>query len=294
MRAHGTNGGNCTMSKSVYTDTQQREILRVIPELIRARELLIDLVWKDLRVRYRYALMGFLWAVLEPLLMTLILTFVFSMVLRANVSRYDITTGSHYAAFILVGLIPWQFISTSLTMATRSLVDGGNLVQKVYFPREIIPLAVVGNALVNFLIGFVLLFILFSLLVHVSVLGALLMLGMFIVEVVLVIGLALLLACAHVFYRDVGYIVEVATLFGFYATPVFYAPEHVKDHFPVLYRVYMLNPMAALVTCYRDLLWYGRLLEPSLLVGPIVFALLALAVGAWWFRRNAPQFSDNL
>jgi lipopolysaccharide transport system permease protein len=282
------------MSKPLYTDTQQRLIRRVIPELVRARELLIDLIWKDVRVRYRYALMGFVWAVLEPLLMTLILTFVFSLVFQAKVERLGIETGQGYAVFILAALIPWQFLAASLTTSTRSLVDNSNLVQKVYFPREIIPLAAVGNALVNFFIGYLVLLVFFTALVGIPGFGALWLLAVFLIQLALVAGLALILSCAHVFFRDVGHIIDVAVLFGFYATPIFYPPEFVRDRFEALYPFYMLNPMAGLVTAYRDLLWFNTLRQPSMLIVPLVSAVLALAVGTWLFRRNAPFLSDNL
>lgn len=282
------------MTKPFYTDTQQREIRRVIPELIRARELLLDLVWKDLRVRYRYAMMGFLWAVLEPLMMTLILTFVFSYVFRARIESLGIETGAEYAMFILAGLTPWQFLAASLTTGTRSLLDNRNLVQKVYFPREVIPLAAVGNSIVNLVIGLILLLILFSIFVHVPGIGALYMLGLLGIQFAIVIGLVLALSCANVMFRDVSYMVDVLILFGFYATPVFYPPSLVLENAPGLYSLYMVNPMACLLTAYREVLWHDTLPEVSLLVSPIVCAIVFLGFGLWWFRRNAPLMSDHL
>lgn len=282
------------MSKPVYTNAQQREILRVFPELVRARELLLDLVWKDLRVRYRYAFMGFFWAILEPLLMTLILTFVFSYVFRARIERLGIESGPGYAVFILAGLIPWQFLSASLTTGTRSLVENRNLVQKLYFPREIIPLATVGNAMVNLAIGFVLLMILFTLLVQPPGIGALYMIALMSIQLAMTVGLVLLLSCANVLFRDVSYMVEVAILFGFYGTPVFYPPSLVAENAPGWYALYMLNPMAGLLTTYRDVLWHNTLSDWTLLVSPVVCAVLFLGLGLWWFRRNSPEFSDYL
>ncbi|MDP7639594.1 MAG: hypothetical protein QGG73_07750, partial [Candidatus Hydrogenedentes bacterium] len=95
------------MSQAFYTDAQQGRILRVLPDLIGARQLLLDLVWKDIRVRYRYATMGFLWAVLEPLIMMAVLTLVFSQFLRmGEIEELGVTAPRHYAAFVLSGLIP--------------------------------------------------------------------------------------------------------------------------------------------------------------------------------------------
>lgn len=283
------------MGKLFYTNAHQHQLLRVVPDLIRGRELLMDLVWKDVRVRYRYALMGFLWAVLEPLLMMVILTFVFSVAFKGRAEEHGIVTGRGYAVFILCGLVPWQFLSTALTSATRSLVDNANLVKKVYLPREVVPLAAVGVALVNLVIGAVLLVV-----VYVVLMGQLPGAGLvwlpvvFVIQLVLVAGLGLLLSCAHAHFRDVAYMVDAGLLFGFYATPIFYPPSLVEQAFPSLYRWYMLNPMAGLVTAYRQVLFDNRFPELGLVLWPAAVAVGLLVLGTVVFRRNAPTLSDNL
>ncbi len=285
------------MSNVVYTDTQQRRILGVTRDLVRARELLFDLAWKDLRVRYRYALMGFLWAVLEPVVMMLILTFVFSMVFAGKTAALTGGSDRPFAVFLLCGLIPWQFLAAALTAGTQSLVNHRNLVNKVYFPREVVPLAAVATCLVNLLIGLAVL-----LGVHVAF-GGTIGLGIiwfpvaFAIQLVLVAGLVLLLSCLNVAFRDIGYMVSVGIVFGFYATPIFYPLSLVMqqaERHPWVVNLYLLNPMAELIPAYRQILFENRFPDLALLAWPCVAAAVCLAVGVAVFRRRSPLLSDYL
>ncbi len=285
------------MNAVVYTDRDQRRVSRVVRDLIRSRELFVDLVWKELRIRYRYAVMGFLWAILEPVAMMVILTFVFTMVFADKAAAFRGGDTRPFAVVLLCGLVPWQFFATGLSKGVQSLVDNQNLIKKVHFAREIVPLASVSTCLVNFTIGFMLL-----VLVHV-VLGGSIGVGLvwfpvvFAIEFVMVIGLVLLLSCLNVRYRDVGYIVGVAIVFGFYATPIFYTLDlvrHLGEAHPVLVRLYMLNPMALLIGAFRQVLFENRFPDVSLLIWPGVAAAACLAIGVVSFRRSGPLLSDYL
>ena len=283
------------MNALFYTDAYQSQLRRILPELIRSRELLFDLIWKDIRVRYRYAAMGFLWAVLEPLVMMVILTFVFAVAFKGRIEEYGIESGREIAVFVLSGLIPWQFFSTALTSATRSLVDNRDLVKKVHFPREVIPLSAIGVAVVNYLIGAVLLLTLFTVLMgRLPGWGIVWLPLLFAIQFVLVCGLGLLFSSANAFFRDVAYMVESAVLFGFYATPIFYPPSLVEANVPDLYWLYQLNPMVGLVTAYREALFTNA--APNLygIAWPALFAVTALLTGAIVFRKNASRLADNL
>ena len=283
------------MDKAVYTSTRQREILRVFPELARDRQLLFDLIWKEVRVRYRYAAMGFFWAVLEPLFMMLVLTFVFSVVFQGRVAEHGIEGGRSYAVFVLSGLISWQFFSGSLSSATRSLVDNRNLITKARFAREVVPLSSIGLALVNLTIGAVLFVAIYWILLgHPPPTTTVYILPLFLVQLALVVGFGLVLAAANTAYRDVAYMVDAALLFGFYATPIFYPPSLVAETFPKFYTIYMANPMAGLVTAYRQILIDGRMPEPGLVVWPAAVACVALLGGVAVFRKTAPDVADRL
>lgn len=283
------------MAGRTYSSETQKQVRRVIPELLRSRELLFDLISKELRIRYRYALMGFLWAFLEPLLMMAILYFVFGVVFGF---RGGSTTPSAYAVSLLTGLVFWQFLSRTLGAGARSLVDSGGLVSKVLFPREVIPLSVVGVNLVNLLIGVVIL------LGFVFATGgrlgsqAVWWPALFGIQLALVVGLALLLSSLNVFYRDVSYIVDVGLVLAFYATPIFYdyradVVPRFEAH-PWLYYVYTLNPMVGLISSYRQVLMENQPPAPELLIVPAVEAGLVLLLGAIVFRRRAGIMADYL
>ncbi len=285
------------MATPFYDSREQRRFSRLFRDVVRARELMLDLVRKDLRARYRYAVMGFLWAVLEPVALMAVLTFVFSFVLDGSPMATEGTPNVSFAASLLCGLIFWQFTANSLLASTRSVIDNQNLVKKVYFSREAVPLAALGYPMVNLAIGFVLLLAL-----HL-VLGGGLGLALIWVPIIfgfqflLTAGAALLLSCTNVLFRDIGYMASVAVLFGFYATPVFYPLELVlnSDKLPALAKgLYLLNPMAELLTAYRQALFELRTPDLWLFAWPGVFGVVLFFIGAYTFRRLGPTLSDYL
>jgi lipopolysaccharide transport system permease protein len=284
------------MGSAYYTNAHERQLWRVLPDLIRGRQLLLDLVWKDVRVRYRYAVMGFLWAVIEPLIMMAVLTFVFAYVFQM---RFPGVSGEgtprETAVNILTGLIAWQFFSTGIASATQSLTESRNLITKVRFAREVIPLASIGVSLVNLAIGGVLLLFIYSLLLwQLPGVGVLWLPAIFSIELATVCGLGLLFSALHVSFRDVGYMVNAALLFGFYASPIFYQPSLVEDAFPRLYSLYFANPMAGLITAYRDALFLNQAPSIRLLWWPTLFALMSISAGLVVFRKRSPTMADQL
>lgn len=285
------------MSGQVYNSATQRRIAPFFRELVRSRELLWGLVWKDIRVRYRYTAIGFLWAVLEPIALMLILTFVFSVVLQDKAAFAKPAAGTPYAVFLLCGLVFWQFFSNALNNATQSLLESANLVRKVRFTREIVPIAAMGYPLVNLLIGIVLLLGIHLILGGQLSLNILWIFPLLAIQLALCVGLGLLLSCCNVRYRDVGYMVSVALIFGFYASPIFYGISFVTDN-PSLpgwvVIAYQLNPMAGLITVYRQILLESAAPDLMLLVWPVLSALLSLVIGLIVFRRAAPTLSDHL
>lgn len=282
------------MSQATYTTSQQGRVLGMAPDVIRSRALLYDLFWKDLRAKYRRAVIGLLWAVLQPVLMMLILTFVFGYLLRDLMAGRTGGSEHTYAVFLLAGLVPWQFLVVGLTGATQSLVANQDLIKKVYFPRETVPLSAVLYSVVNFGIGFVTFLVVLSVLEGPGTLGLGLVFAplVFLVQLVLITGLSLLCSALNVLYRDVAYMVEVALTFGFYATPIIY--DVPRDLPPWLFRLYMLNPMAHLVEAYRQTLLANRFPDVSHLLWPLLAGAVFLVVGAWVFRRLAPTFADHV
>ena len=260
----------------------------VARELWAYRDLLLNLVRRDLAVRYRRSALGVLWSLLNPLLMMLVFTVVFVVVKPGTVRSYPL--------FVLAGLLPWNFFAASLSGAVRSVTGSANLIDKVYFPREMLPLSVVLSNLVNYL---------FSLVVFLPlayVLGAqfsvwTLALPLIIaIQTVFIAGLSLILASLNVFYRDTEQVIEVGLTAWFFLTPIFYELELLPNRvlgIDVWRLVYTLNPMATLVTDYRYIMLYHYPVIRHTLV-PLVLGVTLLLGGWALFRRAAPAFAEAI
>ena len=265
-------------------------MIGVARELWKYRDLLLNLVARDLAVRYRRSALGFFWSFLNPLLMMVVFSIVFQVVRPLSVRNY--------ALFVLTGLLAWNFLAGSLSGAVRSITGNANLIDKVYFPREMLPLAVVLSNLVNFLLSLVV-FIPLSLLLGAQWSAWTLALPIIIaVQVILVTGLALLLAAVNVFYRDTELVLDVALTGWFFLTPIFYELELLPKQiggftFDVWRLVYTLNPMATLVTDYRYILLYEYPVIRHTLVS-LATGLVILVVGWVVFRRSAPAFAEEV
>jgi ABC-type polysaccharide/polyol phosphate export permease len=257
-------------------------------ELWAYRDLLVNLVKRDLAVRYKRSVLGFAWSFLNPLLMMLVFAIVFQVVRPLSVRSYPL--------FVLAGLLPWYFLAGSLSGAARSITGNAQLIDKVYFPREILPLAVVLSNFVNFLLSLAVFLPLALLLGARFSPWTLAFPVVILIQLGLVSGLALLLAALNVFYRDTELVLDVALTAWFFLTPIFYELELLPNRFlgiDVWRFVYTLNPMATLVTDYRYILLYQYPVIRHTLV-PALLGLAILLVGWYLFRRAAPAFSEEV
>ncbi len=284
------------MASVVYSNVEGQGIVQALRDVVRNRGLLWDLVSKDLRARYRNAVMGFVWAVLQPLLMMLVLYFVFGVFFNQRDANAAVGA-PHYAVELLCGLIFWQFFAACLSRATTSLIENADLIKKVYFPREVVPIASMGNSVVNLAIGFAVLLVLQIWLGGSLGIGVLWVAVIFAIQCMLQVGLALLCSSLNVHFRDVGYTVEVGLMMGFYATPIFYplskVQESVPDH-PLLVSLYMLNPLVGIITSYRTAFLENTFPALSIIGWPVVCAVATLVLGVVVFRRAAPTIADHL
>jgi lipopolysaccharide transport system permease protein len=261
-------------------------------QLFRHRELIQTLVSRDLKVRYKNSVLGVLWSLLNPILMTLVFTVVFSFMLKGGVPKYPV--------FFMSGYLPWSFLSAALLGATYSIVGNAHLIKKVYFPREVLPVAEVLANLVNFLIGLVVLFGLI-LIFKVKLTPAVLMLPLIILaETLFVLGLAFFLATANVFYRDTQHILQVVMQAWFFLTPIFYPinvlPESAKIlGLTVNIQLWLrrLNPMASLVASYQDVLYWGSPTGLDFFLRTFLTCLVMFVFGYWIFCRFSHVFGEE-
>jgi len=266
-------------------------VLSRIKELYEYRDLLVTMAMKELKLQYRNSVLGFFWSLLNPLLMMLIFTFVFANVFKFNIKDFPI--------FILCGLFPWNFFNGSLVGATGSIVANSNLIKKVYFPREILPLASVLANLINFLLSIVVLFLFLIVYGHNFYVFIPLLLVIIFIETILIAGAALLLSSLNVYYRDIQYIVGVGLLAIFYATPVIYQLSMVEKSSlmmrrPYLMYIYKLNPMVWMITVYRELLYENRWPTLKMFLYAITGAVILLIIGYTVFHRLQPRFAEEV
>ncbi len=263
-------------------------------DLWRYRELVVKLASKDIKVRYKHPILGFLWALLVPISMILIFTFIFSILLKGTPLQ-----GVPFVVYISTAMFPWTFFQLAIGSSVTSVVDSGSLIKKIYFPRELIPLSIVLANLVNFVLSLVLL-VLFLRFFDIAWSWRLLTLPIIILlHLTLTSGLALLVSALHVEYRDVKYIVEIGLVLWFYLVPAFYPISLLEQYpHPVLW-LYCMNPMVGIVTLYRWALLPGyNDLLPHSISGSIVIlytlgtSFAILLIGIKVFRRRQKVFAD--
>ena len=253
-------------------------------KLSASRGLLGNLIQKELKVKYKSSFLGFFWSLLNPLLMMLVFTIVFSKVLV-------IFKIENYPAFLLCALLPWNFLNLGLSSSVGCIVGNANLVKKTYFPREALPMSVVAAHFINFLLSLPILFVLLAIFGYRFYAYIPLLAVVIIFQLIIVTGLAMIFSCANVFFRDVQHFTEIIMLVWYFATPIFYPIEIVPARFQFIYK---LNPMANFVNIYRDLLYYNRLphLTPILYVSLISVALFI--IGYIIFYRYEPVFAEEV
>lgn len=256
----------------------------IVAELLQYHELLYSFVWRDLRLRYKQTAMGFAWSVMMPVFNMIIFTIIFTRVAPLEVPM-------PYPVFAFVGLLPWNFFAASLRFSLGSLVGNSALVTKVYFPREILPLSAVLVSLVDFAVGGL---VLVGLMVYygLPVSSTILLLPLIIlVQVVFTTAIALTLAMANLFFRDVKYLFEPLIMIWMLTTSVVYPMERLGGTLGTILR---LNPMTPIIDAYRDVIVYGRV-PPA---GPLAYAAAVSITGlalAWVvFHRAEYVFAENI
>ena len=248
------------------------------------RNLIVNLAIKDFKVRYKSAVLGFLWMLLNPVLQMIVLSIVFSIYVKIQV---DVP----YPLFLLSGLLPWNFMSVSLSAGSHSLVEESNLIKKIYFPREIIPISIVTGHFINFLTA-IILFLPFPLIILGTASPNLLWLPVPILILILfTTSLTGLVSNLDVFYRDTRYIIEALVMVWFYSTPIFYPVSKVPSQLQFFFK---LNPMTGIVEMIRSIILYDR---------PPHWAYLIYTTGVCWvliyaviklYKKRGPVMADYL
>lgn len=283
----------------------------VMPKLIElwaCRELIMNLVLRDLRVRYKGSALGYLWTQFAPLLMMLVFWFVFSFLMQSS--------GAMYPIFLLVGLLPWNFCAEAVSAGTRSILDNANLIKKVYFPREVLPLVTVLSSLLNFVLSLPMLLVLMTILqLLYEPLGGRLNFSwtfaylpvLLLIQTIFLLGVTLIFSAFAVKYRDFMHLIGILVQFWFFLTPVVYSLDNIDlvvAGLPVATVIRWVNPMASIVDFYRDILYgnmvpVGQIPTPGLpaldsVLRVSVTALVVLGIGYWFFQRRSGSFGEEI
>lgn len=256
----------------------------MLTEQVQYRELLYQMTRRDLLLRYKQTVMGFGWAIFMPLVNTVVFSVIFMRVAPLDV-------GMPYPLFAFCGLLAWNFSASSFRFALNSLTSNTNLVTKVYFPREIFPLAAVLVSLVDFAVGSVAVVVL-MIYYRVPPTWAIAALPLVVfVHVMFTASMCLVLAMANLFYRDVKYLFEVLITVWMFATAVLYPVANISTRFGLLLQ---LNPLTPIIDGYRSVLIRGTLPDPVPFGTAAVISLVFFVTSWLYFHRAEFQFAENV
>ena len=271
-----------------------------LQRLLRYRSLIHTLVVRDLKARYRGSVLGFFWSFANPLLLLMVYTFVFSVVLPARFEGVD----ENYALFLFCGLLPWIWFSSALTESSNSLLTNGNLIKKVLFPAEVLPVVSVVANMVHFFLALPILFLALGLFAsRAPTIGELVWFPVVIaVQFLLTLGLGMLLAALTVHFRDIKDLLSNLLTLWFFATPILYPWTLVSDRgpslagLPPLGKLMMdVNPFTHLAISYQEILFYdGPYGHWKWLLATAVAAAVLFAVGYALFDRLRDSFAEEV
>ena len=258
--------------------------MKHLREIYDYRQMIFSLVRKELRGRYKGSALGFLWTFINPLLQLLVYTFVFSIVMPNNIDKFYL--------YLFIGLIPWLFFSGSLTGGAACIINQKDMVKKIYFPREVMPIAYVTSNFVNMLLCFIVIFgVVLVSGVGVNPVAVLYLPIIWAVEYIMCLGGAMLTSALTVYFRDLEYILGIVTMAWMYMTPVVYSLDMVPERLRPLMN---LNPMTPVITAYRDVLYSKQIPHISTLTNALVLGIVVLVIGTVSFQKLQRGFAEEL
>jgi lipopolysaccharide transport system permease protein len=265
--------------------------MTVYSDLLRYRELFANLFRRDFQAKYKGSLLGIFWSLLNPLVLLGVYLVVFGLIFPSNKI-------AHYPVYLLAGLACWIFFSVSLQSGSRSMVDSAELIKKVRFPRQLVAFSMVATQAVTFGVMMVILVVLSLVFVPEARSTVWLAIPLAVAFAGLVAGLALLVACLNVLFRDVEHVLTAALLPWFFLTPILWntatLPDKARAHGTLLEVLRWGNPLAPAIAAVRDALWSGHAPRLAEVVYLVVAAALALVLGAVVFTRVDDRIAVEL
>jgi len=259
-------------------------IRRTLAGLRQYRHLLRNLVLKDLKLKYRGSVVGFLWSLANPLLMAVVYTFAFTKILRVG--------SEGFVFYLMLGLLAWTFFASSAAMSTGAIADNGGLVKSVSFPRAILPIATVLFNLAQYVLTVLVILPVIMAYSAVPPAPPMLLFPVFVaLQALFTIGVALILATATTFFRDVRHLVEVALAVLFWTTPIVYEVGTLPSS---LRQLILLSPLSPFVAAYQEIFYYRRWPDAAIWATTVSYASVALALGLWLIVRHEDSFAEHV
>jgi len=258
--------------------------MKFFKELYQYREFLHTNVKKDIRGKYKASFLGVLWSFINPLLQVLVYAIVFPYIMRVKTP--------HYLVFLICGIIPWTWFVTSLGGGTTSITSNGNLIKKVYFPREILPISTVTSGVVNFAISCIII-VLFALLDGVGISWHIVFLPLImILQYIFSLSLVFITASINVYIKDVEYMVNFILNLLFYATPILYSADMFKG--TKFSWIFKINPMAYLVESYRNIFYAHHIPGLKSMLILFILGIILLIISYIIFKKLEKRFAEEI
>ncbi len=257
--------------------------MNIFTNIYQYRELLKTSIKKDIGGKYKKSFFGILWSFINPLLQITVYAIIFPIIMKNNIENYTV--------FMVCGLIPWTFFSSVINRSSCVIVDNGNIIKKVYFPREILPISLVTSETVTFVIS------------SIIILGFVLGYGMgisvyicffpllLIAQYILSIGLSFIVSSITVYFRDIQHFINVFLQLLFYGTPIVYSLQTIPEEFRWILH---LNPMTYIIEGYRNIFYYQQKPDVGHIFGVIVLGIIITIIGYFIFNKLQKKFAEEL
>lgn len=263
-------------------------LIKEIKDIYKWRELLWQMVGREVKARYKQSILGYFWVILNPLAQMLVMSFAFSIIMRIPTNS---ASNIPYSIFLFVALLPWNLFASSLGSAAASIVGAGGLVTKIYFPRTILVIATIVAKIIDFLfanIVLVIYMIIYNIPININILWVI---PIFFIQQIFTLGLSLFFAAANLLYRDIQYLLSMILLLWMYVTPVIFPADLVPERYRF---VFQINPMAVIINAYRQVILAGGIPKYSSLIIAIIVSFITLLIGFKYFKSREKIFADNI
>lgn len=259
--------------------------MKIFKDLYNYRELLKTSVKKDIGGKYKHSFLGVLWSFINPLLQILVYALIFPLVMKNGGSYKD------YTVFMVCGLIPWAYFTTVINRASFIMIENGNILKKVYFPRSILPLSLVTSETVNFLVSCIII-LAFILIKGFGISKFILFFPLvLLIQYVLLLGIALIFSAVTVYMRDIQHFIGVVLQLLFYATPIVYSIDTIPENFRWILK---WNPMTYIIEGYRAI-FYNQTMPDLKSLGVLgIISIIILIVGYLLFNKLQKRFAEEL